>query len=257
VRRTVFRDAQSVMALTGTRADFDQRFQVFFENLSVMDYLLTPSNFVGEIFKVNGYNVANFDVLPLGVDELKVSGLTTGFPNPIRLAYIGSVLPGKGLHVLLKALSQVHSLRFALDVHGRMDADPVYGRRIKKLVRRDSRVSLKGPFGVEDKEEVYANIDLLIIPSIVPESFSLVAREALLSGTPVIASRVGALPEIILDKVNGYLFTPGDTDELAGILTELDRQPERLRELDIPGPVPIISKDEHAEALVRIYQDMI
>ena len=256
VRRSVFRDAQSVMALTGTRSDFDQRFQVFHENLSVMDHILTPSNHVRVIFEANSYDASGFNVLPLGVDELKVSGLTTSFPNPIRLAYIGSVLPGKGLHVLLEALSRVRSHRFVLDVFGRMDADPVYGRRITKLARRDSRVNLKGPFGVEEKEEIYATIDLLIIPSIVPETFSLVAREALLNGTPVIASRVGALPEIILDGVNGYLFTPGDADELAGILNELDRQPERLRELDIPGPVPIISKEEHAEALLRIYREL-
>jgi len=256
VRRSVFRDAQSVMVLTGTRTDFDLRYKVFYENLSVMDHILTPSNYVGKIFKANGYNISSFNVLPLGVDDLNVSDPTTGFPNPIRLAYIGSVLPGKGLHVLLEALRQVRSQRFVLDVLGRMDADPVYGRRITKLARRDSRVNLKGPFSVEDKEEIYANIDLLIIPSVVPETFSLVAREALLNGTPVIASRVGALPEIILDGVNGYLFTPGDADELAGILNELDRQPERLSELDIPGPVPIISKEEHAEALLRIYREL-
>jgi glycosyltransferase involved in cell wall biosynthesis len=256
VRRSVFRDAQSVMALTGTRADFDLRYHVFSENLSMMDHILTPSNYVGKIFEANGYDTSSFTVLPLGVDELMVSGQTTGFPNPIRLAYIGSVLPGKGLHVLLEALRHVRSQRFVLEVLGRMDADPVYGRRITKLARRDSRVNLKGPFSVENKGEIYANIDLLIIPSVVPETFSLVAREALLNGTPVIASRVGALPEIILDGVNGYLFTPGDANELAGILNELDRQPERLRELDIPGPVPIISKEEHAEALLRIYQEL-
>jgi glycosyltransferase involved in cell wall biosynthesis len=256
VRRSVFRDAQSVMALTGTRADFDQRYQVFHENLRVMDFILTPSKSVGDIFAANGYDTTSFKVLPLGVDELKVSGLTADFPNPIRLAYIGSVLPGKGLHVLLEALKQVRSQRFVLDVFGRMDADPVYGRRITRLSRRDSRINLKGPFAVEDKEEIYANIDLLIIPSIVPETFSLVAREALLSGTPVIASRVGALSEIILDGVNGYLFTPGDSDELAGILNDLDRQSERLRELDIPGPIPIFSKEYHAKALLQIYREL-
>ena len=72
----------------------------------------------------------------------------------------------------------------------------------------------------------------------------------------MIASRVGALPEIILDGVNGYLFSPGDAHELAGVLTDLDRDPERLQNLDIPGPVPIISKEEHAEVLLRIYQEL-
>lgn len=244
------------MALTGTRADFDRRYEVFNENLATLRRILTPSNHVKQVFTANGYDTSGFEVLQLGIDALPPLGFSSIFPGSVSLAFIGSVLPAKGLHVLLEALRRVPSQRYTLDVFGRMDADPVYGRRIKKLARRDSRVSLKGPFGVEDKGGIYANIDLLIIPSLVPETFSLVAREALLSGKSVIASRVGALPEIILDKVNGYLFTPGDTDELAGILTELDRQPERLRELDIPGPVPIISKEEHAEALLRNYREL-
>jgi glycosyltransferase involved in cell wall biosynthesis len=256
VRRSFFRDSQSVMALTGTRADFDRRYEVFNENLATLRRILTPSNHVKQVFTANGYDTSGFEVLQLGIDALPPLGFSSIFPGSVSLAFIGSVLPAKGLHVLLEALRRVPSQRYTLDVFGRMDADPVYGRRIKKLARRDSRVSLKGPFGVEDKGGIYANIDLLIIPSLVPETFSLVAREALLSGKSVIASRVGALPEIILDKVNGYLFTPGDTDELAGILTELDRQPERLRELDIPGPVPIISKEEHAEALLRNYREL-
>ncbi len=80
--------------------------------------------------------------------------------------------------------------------------------------------------------------------------------QSIIRSAPLVDPFVSFLHEFVLDGVNGYLFTPGDAGAPTGILKDLDRQPERLRELDIPGPVPIISKEEHAEALLRIYRKL-
>lgn len=79
---------------------------------------------------------------------------------------------------------------------------------------------------------------------------------SIIRSAPLVDPFVSFLHEFVLDGVNGYLFPPGDADELTKILDELDRQPERLRKLDIPGPVPIISKEEHAKALLGIYREL-
>jgi glycosyltransferase involved in cell wall biosynthesis len=104
---------------------------------------------------------------------------------------------------------------------------------------------------------VYAQTDLLIIPSLVHETFSLVAREALSAGKPVIASNVGALPEIIEHGENGFLFPAGDHHTLAGLLTKIAADPHMLSKLDLPGPNPILTVHEHVDALERMYAQVL
>ncbi len=67
------------------------------------------------------------------------------------------------------------------------------------------------------------------MPSIVPETFSIVAREAFACGLPVIASNIGALPEAIRDGEDGWLFEPGDANQLAELLSRFDRDRDLLR----------------------------
>ena len=66
--------------------------------------------------------------------------------------------------------------------------------------------------------DILAQVDLLVIPSRCFETYSLAAREALLAGVPVVASGLGALPEVIEDGVNGYLVPPGDVAALSQAL---------------------------------------
>jgi glycosyltransferase involved in cell wall biosynthesis len=62
---------------------------------------------------------------------------------------------------------------------------------------------------------------LAVVPSLWPEPFGMVAMEALASGTPVVASRVGGLPEIVRDGLDGVLVPPGDTVALASTIRDL------------------------------------
>ena len=55
---------------------------------------------------------------------------------------------------------------------------------------------------------------MLVVPSIWPENSPLVIHEAFLAGVPVVASRIGGIPELVQDGVNGLLFEPGDADDL-------------------------------------------
>jgi glycosyltransferase involved in cell wall biosynthesis len=71
-------------------------------------------------------------------------------------------------------------------------------------------------------------VDVVVVPSIWPETYSIVIREAFACGIPVIASRLGALPEGIRDGENGLLFEPGSTVGLAAILQMLDGDRPRL-----------------------------
>lgn len=78
---------------------------------------------------------------------------------------------------------------------------------------------------------VYDAIDISVVPSTEPESFGLVATESMLSGKPVIGSRLGGLREIIEDGENGYLFEAGNVDELAQRLDLLLSDSEKTEKM--------------------------
>jgi glycosyltransferase involved in cell wall biosynthesis len=88
-----------------------------------------------------------------------------------------------------------------------------------------------GSYNPESLPSLLAGVDAVIVPSLVWETFSIVAREAFACGVPVIASRLGALPEAIREGQNGLLFAPGDSSELAAVLQRLDRDRDRLDRL--------------------------
>lgn len=85
-----------------------------------------------------------------------------------------------------------------------------------------------------DAATVMADADLLAVPSIW-EGFGLVTLEAMALNKPVVASRVSALPEIVLDGETGRLVPPGDAPALAGALTALLQNPAKARELGQRG----------------------
>ena len=85
-----------------------------------------------------------------------------------------------------------------------------------------------GRYDHQDLPDILSGVDVVVIPSLWHETFSIVAREALLSGTPVIASEVGALPEIISSEQNGLLVPVGNTDALRDALHSLSTDPALL-----------------------------
>jgi len=73
---------------------------------------------------------------------------------------------------------------------------------------------------------VYASTDVVVVPSTEPESFGLVAAEAMAAGLPVIASRIGALPEVVDEGRTGTLVDPGDPASLSAAMAELAASPD-------------------------------
>jgi len=104
--------------------------------------------------------------------------------------------------------------------------------------------------------EALAQVDLVIVPSLWPETFSLVAGEAFAAGVPVVASRIGALAERVREGVDGLLFCPGDVADLRTTIQRLIAQPDLLAKLrqGIQPPKPMAI---HAEELARLYVRLI
>ena len=169
----------------------------------------------------------NVHVIPLGVD----TRLFHPRPGPRVagriLAVASADSPIKGVATLLRAVAKLATER---NVHLVVVGKPVTGGPTERLVAElalGDRVRFVT--GISDPElaELAASAEIAVVPSLY-EGFSLPAVEHMASGTPLVASRTGALPEVTGDAA--VLVTPGDTEELAAALRRLhDSADERAR----------------------------
>jgi len=132
------------------------------------------------------------------------------------------------VHVLVDALRTARLGKVKLSLFG-VTVEP-YVSELLRDAEDIENLELRafGSFEPAHLPGLLSDVDVVVVPSIWPETYSIVIREAFACGIPVIASRLGALPEGIRDGENGLLFEPGSTVGLAAILRMLDSERSRL-----------------------------
>jgi len=151
-------------------------------------------------------------------------------PGPLRVLFVGGIIPRKELHTLLAALASVPREEWLLEVVGSPDHDPEYAQRIMKIINDlglGGRVSLLGSLTGEELARHYSSSHLVAVPSSY-EGFGIVYLEGMGFGLPALASRTGAASEIISHDVNGFLINIGDAEAIATHVGDLCRDRDRL-----------------------------
>jgi glycosyltransferase involved in cell wall biosynthesis len=180
-------------------------------------------------------------------------------PGPLALAFLGPVLAHKGLGRLLEALALARLDAVELTTFGPVE-DAAVARELYSRAAEipGLRFRMYGEYEPEELPLLLEETDCVVVPSQWPETFCLVAREAHVRGLPAIVSRIGALPDGVIDGENGFTFDPDRADELAGILRRLAAEPElleRLREGARRTPVPTLR--EHVTGLREVYREAL
>ncbi|MGA8025709.1 MAG: glycosyltransferase family 4 protein [Bryobacteraceae bacterium] len=125
------------------------------------------------------------------------------------LLWIGRVCPEKGVHI---ALQVAHRLKIRIviagPVHPFRDHEAYFSNQVQPLL--DSKRKYVGAIGLEEKKKLLAEARCVLLPSLAAETSSLVAMEAISSGTPVLAFRSGALPEVIEHGQTGFIVDSED-----------------------------------------------
>ena len=197
--------------------------------LEQADQTVSPSNFVADYFQRTFELPVRPTVIGNGVD-LGVLGP----PRPdttsdqLRLAYVGMVAHHKGPHVIVQALRLARLPSVRLTLFGGLTQP--YFQELRTSADEVDNLELLafGAFEPIQLPMLLADVDAVVIPSLVWETFSIVAREMMSLGIPVVASRIGALSEAVRDGDNGLLFTPGSAHELAAILHTLSEDRSRV-----------------------------
>jgi glycosyltransferase involved in cell wall biosynthesis len=148
-------------------------------------------------------------VVPNGVDlhSFHVSRRKSGYA-----VAMSRVCPEKGLHLAIDAAEKAD---VDLTIAGSVFEYPEHRKYYDSMIapRLNSRIRFIGPVGAARKAHLLAGARCLLVPSLAPETSSLVAMEALASGTPVIAFRSGALTEILANGRTGFLVN--DAEQMA------------------------------------------
>lgn len=219
--------------------------------LAHADRVLTPSRFLADAAIANGVPAERVAVSENGIAPAGVRPERR--PGPVRFGYFGG--PDhrlKGLPTLLAAADQAGCGGFELVLHvGSGAARSGFTRRLSDRVGLtlpipltiDDRVALRPAFVPAELPRVLAALDCLIVPSLMRESFSLVTREALAAGVPVIASDCGGPTEAVRPERNGLVFATGDASDLAACLRRFVLEPglaETLRAGAAATPTPTL-----------------
>lgn len=172
----------------------------------------------------------------LALNRLGVSHLTSRKPGPsrrptrlpVKIGYLGRLVDLKGVFDLARAFHDIpRQAPLTLEFRGPVqdDASRVVKRRLQEMLGTDPRVRFADPVPPDQAVGILQGYDVLCCPSAWFENGPTVALEARAVGTPVIGTRIGAMPEFIRDGIDGRLVDPGNWRELAGVLAEIAADP--------------------------------
>lgn len=257
VRR--FPGAAHLMIAAATRAtasvspaDIDARLAAARAACDSVDVFIAPSRSIAEAFVEfgvphNRIRVSDYGFVPFAPASRQRS-------DRLRIGFVGTLAWHKGVHVLLNAIREVPTHTYEVRIFGDTNVFPLYVDELRTLA--DGRpVRFMGPFDRDRLADVYASIDVLVVPSLWLENSPLVIHEAFMSGLPVIAARIGGMPDLIRDGIDGRLYSPTSSTELAARLRELIDDPESVDALARRFPSVKTIQDD-ARELERVYDGL-
>lgn len=215
--------------------------------LAQVDEILTPSSSLRDLVVANGVapDRVHVDANDVAID-LMPRETPTADSGPVRFLYVGGDSDLKGAGVLCRAAHRLAARPgWELSAHGLSE-------------QRSLPPAAHGlpMFEPERLAAVLADHDVMIIPSIARESFSIAAREGLIAGLPVITSDCLGPEEVIVDGENGLVVPTADDAALAAAMASLiDDSPrlERLRAGVAANPPRLLSTAEHVDFLIDRY----
>jgi glycosyltransferase involved in cell wall biosynthesis len=170
-------------------------------------------------------------LLPNGVDLrafAHVKTVVSRAEQPLRMVYVGRIAREKGLYETLQGVR----LALELGVDARLvvagqGAEEARLARYAQALGISSRVTFAGPVSGRDKVALLAGADVTILPSY-SEGMPYALLEAMAAGVPVIATPVGAIPDVVTDETHGCLVPPRDGKAMAQAIAYMAADRERL-----------------------------
>ncbi|UMB72294.1 glycosyltransferase family 4 protein [Mycobacterium paraterrae] len=226
----------------------------------IPELLTVSSSSATDITTDFGVDPDQLHVVPLGVETDVFAPSATPRVAGRIMAIASADVPLKGVGHLLQAIAKLrHHYDLELQLVARLEPNGPTEKLIAELGISDI-VHISSGLSDAELARLFASAEIACIPSLY-EGFSLPAVEAMASGTPIVASRAGALPEVLgTDGVCARLVPPGDVEALTRVVGELLDSPEQLKRLGLAGrrrAVEVFSWESVAAQTVRVYEKAI
>lgn len=196
-----------------------------------LDRCIVGSSYMRTELVRNGFPAHSIHVVPPTVSDFNKPLVPIG--NTGNLLYVGQLVRGKGVDILLKAFALTKRTG-RLDIVGSGNDDH-YLRNLAKQLGIDGNVHFHGWVAHEDLPDYYDAATVVVVPSRWPEPFGMVGIEAMLRQRPVVGAAVGGIPDWLEDGGNGLLFPVNDHRKLAICLDRLTGDGEYAARLGIEG----------------------
>jgi len=217
----------------------------------------TPSPFV-QVRAQAAFPDLSFVVVPHGLDLLAMarSGPCQARSDAdlgLVLGFAGTLIPQKGLHILIEALALIPDADVQLRIMGGRHGDPAYHQKIDNLIAADRRLKWVGELDRHALFRALGQCDLLCIPSLVPETFSLIFHEAAALGVPALVADHGAPAELVKQSQAGLIAKAGSPSDWARVLQQVldDRTVLQRWRKRLPMPARIEEEGFFYESLYR------
>ena len=226
-RATQTRAAVMVHGAEFTHPGWNQAKPVARYVVEAADLVVTPSMYTRSLCaRATARAAADIHVAYNGVDHERFNAAVARPSTPRDehvVLFLGHLHTRKGPTILAEAIPLMTAARPTRYVFVGPDmGEEGVLRQVVEASGVADRVHIQGQVEADDLPGLYASADVFVFPTAWPtEGFGLVAAEAMACGTPVVASRIGAIPEIVKDGVTGLLFEPGDPQDLADKLSRL------------------------------------
>jgi glycosyltransferase involved in cell wall biosynthesis len=227
--------------------------------LNLPDIIITPGDFHRKEFIRYGVLPERIKTIPNGQEREVLRKVKKSPANKVRFGFMGSVIPTKGVHILVEAFNKFDRDDVSLSIYGPVvpfHGDNSYGDRLNKMIEPGKDVTFYGRYENKDVVDILANIDVLVVPSIWYECSPIVIREGLLAGIPVLASNIGGMKESVEHEKNGLHFecgSPRDLFEKMKMLVEDRTLRERLSNCDVKEK----SIQEHGVVMEKLYTKLV
>ena len=202
-------------------------------------------------------------VIPFGVnvDEYTPRAPSRTDGENLTIAFVGRMLPAKGLSVLAQALAKVRNKNWKLLVIGDGEEREPFAQKLRELNLME-RAQFMGAVKYDQMPELFQQMDLLVLPTQttkrVREQFGRVIIEAMASGVPVIGSTCGAIPEVIGDA--GLVVLESDADALAAAIDQVLAGETLRRQLARAGRERVerhYSWEEVASQMYELFREVL
>lgn len=208
-----------------------------------VDRHLAVSHRVRELFARAGHDPSRIHVLHQQPETVEWLWREVGerrapverLDRPLRVGFIGSLYPHKGVHVLVRALQT-----FAPgEVEGHLFGGGA-GQYVERLRELDENgvVAFHGGYDPRELPRLLGEVDVICVPSVWEDCAPLVVAEALAARAPVVGSRMGGIPDFVAEGETGFLVPHGRPDELAAALRRFVDEPALLGRMQAAIPAP-------------------